>query len=145
MEEIGPVDYMIVAFPGNQFKGEIVPALADLVENGTIRIIDLAFVGKSASGDVVAFELLDLDPEVKQAFEDLGIEVNGLLNEDDLMSTGEKLDPDSSAALLVWENLWARDVAEKLRNAGGILVDHQRLPHEIVQAAREAVLAEAEA
>jgi hypothetical protein len=143
MEEIGPVDYMIVAFPGNQFKGEIVPALADLVENGTIRIIDLAFVGKSASGDVVAFELLDLDPEVKKKFDELGVEVNGLLNEDDLMSTGEKLDPDSSAALLVWENLWARNVAEKLRNAGGILVDYQRIPHEVVQAAREAVLAEA--
>jgi Family of unknown function (DUF6325) len=143
MRELGPVDYMIVAFPGNQFKGEIVPALADLVENGTIRIIDLAFVGKSAAGEVVAFELLDLDPEVKQAFEDLGVEVTGLLNEDDLMSTGEKLDPDTSAALLVWENLWARNVADGLRNAGGILVDFQRIPHEVVQAARDAVLAEA--
>ena len=143
MRELGPVDYMIVAFPGNQFKGEIVPALADLVENGTIRIIDLAFVGKNAAGDVVAFELLDLDPEVKKAFEDMGVEVNGLLNEDDLMSTGEKLDPDTSAALLVWENLWARNVADGLRNAGGILVDFQRIPHEVVQAARDAVLAEA--
>ena|ERR687898_1854795 len=143
MKELGPVDYLIVAFPGNQFKGEIVPALADLVENGTIRIIDLAFVGKNAAGEVVAFELLDLDPEVKKAFEDLGVEVNGLLNEDDLMSTGEKLDPDTSAALLVWENLWARNVADALRDAGGILVDFQRIPHEVVQAARDAVLAEA--
>jgi len=143
MKELGPVDYLIVAFPGNQFKGEIVPALADLVENGTIRIIDLAFVGKNAAGEVVAFELLDLDPEVKKAFEDMGVEVNGLLNEDDLMSTGEKLDPDTSAALLVWENLWARNVADALRNAGGILVDFQRIPHEVVQAARDAVLAEA--
>jgi hypothetical protein len=143
MKELGPVDYMIVAFPGNQFKGEIVPALADLVENGTIRIIDLAFVGKSAAGEVVAFELLDLDPEVKKAFEDLGVEVSGLFNEDDLMSTGEKLEPDMSAALLVWENLWARNVAEGIRNAGGVLIDFQRIPHEVVQAAREAVLAEA--
>jgi len=143
MKELGPVDYMIVAFPGNQFKGEIIPALADLVENGTIRIIDLAFVGKNAAGEVVAFELLDLDPEVKKKFEDMGVEVNGLLNEDDLMSTGEKLDPDTSAALLVWENLWARNVADGIRNAGGILVDYQRIPHEVVQAARDAVLAEA--
>ena len=142
-EQLGPVDYMIVAFPGNQFKGEIVPALADLVENGTIRIIDLAFVGKNAAGEVVAFEMLDLDPEVKKAFEDMGVEVSGLFNEDDLMSTGEKLEPDSSAALLVWENLWARTVADGLRNAGGIMVDFQRIPHEVVQAAREAVLAEA--
>lgn len=143
MKELAPVDYMIVAFPGNQFKGEIVPALADLVENGTIRIIDLAFVGKNAAGEVVAFELLDLAPDVKKAFEDMGVEVNGLLNEDDLMSTGEKLDPDTSAALLVWENLWAGTVAESIRNAGGILVDYQRIPHEVVQAARDAVLAEA--
>lgn len=143
MKELGPVDYLIVAFPGNQFKGEIIPALADLVENGTIRIIDLAFVGKSATGEVVAFEMLDLAPEVKQAFEDLGVEVNGLLNEDDLMSTGESLPPDTSAALLVWENLWARNVADGIRGAGGIVVDFQRIPHEIVQAARDAVLAEA--
>ena len=143
MKELGPVDYLIVAFPGNQFKGEVVPALADLVENGTIRIIDLAFVGKSATGEVVAFEMLDLDPEVKKAFEDMGVEVNGLLNEDDLMSTGEKLEPDTSAALLVWENLWARTVADALRNAGGVLVDFQRIPHDVVQAARDAVLAEA--
>jgi Family of unknown function (DUF6325) len=142
-DQLGPVDYMIVAFPGNQFKGEIVPALADLVENGTIRIIDLAFVGKNAAGEVVAFELLDLDPEVKKAFEDMGVEVSGLFNEDDLMSTGEQLEPDMSAALLVWENLWARNVADGIRNAGGVMVDFQRIPHEVVQAARDAVLADA--
>jgi len=143
MKEVGPVDYLIVAFPGNEFKGEIVPALADLVENGTIRIIDLAFVGKNAAGEVVAFELFDLAPDVKKALEDMGVEVSGLFNEDDLMSTGEKLEPDTSAALLVWENVWARNVADALRNAGGVLVDFQRIPHEVVQAAREAVLAEA--
>jgi hypothetical protein len=143
MKQLGPVDYLIVAFPGNQFKGEIIPALADLVENGTIRIIDIAFVGKNAAGEVVAFEMLELDPEVKKKFEDMGVEVNGLLNEDDLMSTGENLPPDTSAALLVWENVWARNVADAMRNAGGILVDFQRIPHEVVQAARDAVLAEA--
>jgi hypothetical protein len=143
MKELGPVDYMIVAFPGNNFRGEVAPALADLVDAGTIRIIDLAFVGKNAEGDVVAFELMDLEPDVKKAFEDMGVEVTGLFNEDDLMSTGEKLEPNTSAALLVWENLWARNVADGLRNAGGVLVDFQRIPHEVVQAARDAVLAEA--
>jgi hypothetical protein len=143
MKELGPVDYMIVAFPGNQFRGEIAPALADLVESGTIRIIDLAFVGKSSEGDVVAFELTDLEPDVREAFEKAGVEVNGLFNEDDLMAAGEELEPNSSAALLVWENVWARDVAQKIRDAGGVLLDFERLPHEVVQAAREAVLAEA--
>jgi Family of unknown function (DUF6325) len=143
MDEIGPVDYMIVAFPGNQFKGEIAPALAKLVESGTIRIIDLAFVGKSANGDIVAMELTDIDPEVRKGFENAGVEVNGLFNEEDLQAAGEELEPNSSAALLVWENVWAREVAQAMRNAGGELLDFERLPHEVVQAAREAALAQA--
>jgi hypothetical protein len=143
MTEIGPVDYMIVAFPGNEFRGDIAPALAELVESETIRIIDLAFVGKDAEGNVAAFELTDIDPEVREGFEKAGVEVNRLLNDDDLVSTGEELEPNSSAALLVWENIWARDVAQKMRDAGGVLLDFERLPHEVVQAAREAALANA--
>jgi hypothetical protein len=143
MDEIGPVDYMIVAFPGNEFRGEIAPALADLVEAGTIRIIDLAFVGKDTDGEILAFEVSDLDPDVREGLEKIGIEVSGLFNEDDLMSAGEELEPNTSAALLVWENVWARDVAQKMRDAGGVLLDFERLPHEVVQAARDAVLANA--
>ena len=143
MDEIGPVDYMIVAFPGNEFRGEIAPALAELVDAGTIRIIDLAFVGKNAEGEIAAFEMMDLDPEVREGFEKAGVEVNGLFNDDDLMSAGEELEPNTSAALLVWENVWARDVAQKMRDAGGELLDFERLPHEVVQAAREAAVANA--
>jgi hypothetical protein len=143
MSELAPVDYMIVAFPGNEFKGEIAPALADLVEKGTIRIIDLAFVAKDADGNIGAFELTDIDPEVRKGFENMGVEVNGLFNEEDLQAAGEELDPNSSAALLVWENLWAKDVAQAIRNAGGELLDFERLPHEVVQAARDAALANA--
>ncbi|HKI24216.1 MAG TPA: DUF6325 family protein [Gaiellaceae bacterium] len=143
MTELAPVDYMIVAFPGNEFKGEIAPALADLVEKGTIRIIDLAFVAKDADGNIAAFELTDIDPDVRQGFENMGVEVNGLFNEEDLQAAGEELEPNSSAALLVWENLWARDVAQAIRNAGGELLDFERLPHEVVQAARDAALANA--
>jgi hypothetical protein len=138
--EIGPVDYMIVAFPGNQFKGEIAPALADLVDAGTIRIIDLAFVGKDADGEAVAFELTELDPDVRQGLENMGVEVGGLLNEEDLISTAEELEPNTSAALLVWENVWARDVKQAIINAGGQLVAFERIPHEVVKAAREFAL-----
>jgi hypothetical protein len=145
MEEIGPVDYAIVAFPGNEFRGEIGPALAELVDSGTIRIIDIAFVGKNADGGSVALELTELAPDVQSALDSLGIEVSGLFNEDDLMAAGEELEPNSSAVLLVWENVWARKVAQAMRDAGGILLDFDRLPHEVVQAAREWALTQATA
>ena len=145
MEEIGPVDYAIIGFPGNKFRGEIGPALADLVDAGTIRIIDIAFVGKNADGDVVAFELTELDPDVQAGLEKAGIEINGLLSEDDLVESGEALEPDSSAALIVWENVWARKVTQAMRDAGGILLAFERVPHEAVQAAREWALEEAKA
>jgi hypothetical protein len=138
MSEIGPVQYMIVAFPGNRFQGKIAPALADLVESNTIRIIDLAFVGKNAEGEVVAFELSELDEEVRAGLENIvGGPVEGLFNEDDLAAAAEELDPDSSAALLVWEDVWAAELAQAIRDAGGELLDLERVPHEVVQAARE--------
>jgi len=145
MEEIGPVDYAIVAFPGNRFRGEIAPAIGELVDAGTIRIIDIAFVGKDADGNVVAMELTELDPEVQQGLENAGVEVGGLFNEEDLIAAADELDPDSSAALLVWENVWARKVAQAMRDAGGELVAFERLPHEVVQAAREWALEQAKA
>jgi uncharacterized membrane protein len=137
MSEIGPVEYMIVAFPGNKFRGEIAPALADLVESETIRIIDLAFVGKDADGDVVAFELSDLDDDVQEKINTLDPRSGGLLNNDDLMAAAEELEPNSSAALLVWEDLWAAKVAQAIRDADGVVLDIERIPHEIVQAAHE--------
>jgi hypothetical protein len=136
-DEIGPVEYLIVAFPGNRFTGEIAPALARQVEAGTIRIIDIAFVGKDESGDVAAFELSDLDPEVREGLENLGADASGLFNEEDLIAAGEELEPNSSAALLVWEEVWAREIAQAMRDSGGVLLDYDRVPHEVVQAARE--------
>ena len=143
MAELGPVDYLIVAFPGNKFRGEIAPALAELVDAGTIRIMDIAFVGKDADGEVAAFELTELDPDVREGLERMGIEVTGLFNEEDLMAAAEELDPNSSAALLVWENLWAAKVAQAMRDAGGVLFDFGRIPHEVVQAAHDYAVANA--
>jgi uncharacterized membrane protein len=140
-DEIGPVEYLIVAFPGNRFRGEIAPALARLVDAGTIRIIDIAFVGKDEDGEVAAFELTELDPDVREGLENLGVEVQGLFNDDDLMAAAEELEPNSSAALLVWEDVWAKEVAQAMRDAGGELLDFGRLPHEVVQAARDYALA----
>ena len=145
MEEIGPVDYAIIGFPGNKFRGEIAPAIGDLVDAGTIRIIDIAFVGKDEDGNAVAMELIELDPDVQEALEKLGIEVNGLFSDDDLIGAAEELEPNSSAALLIWENVWARKVAQSMRDAGGDMLAFERIPHDVVQAARELALEEANA
>ena len=132
---VGPVEYMVVAFPGNKFKGEIAPALGDLVEAGTIRILDLAFVHKDEAGDVVAVELEDEGSEVLSAFNNVMMDRDGLINDDDLMLIGESLDVNSSAAVLVWEDVWATRLADAIANAGGVMVDIQRVPRDIVQAA----------
>jgi hypothetical protein len=145
MEEIGPVDYAVIAFPGNQFKGEIGPAIADLVDSGTIRVIDIAFVGKGPDGDTVAMELTELDAEVQAGLDKAGIEVGGLFNEDDLQDIADDLEPNFSAAVLLWENVWARKVSQAMRDAGGELVAFERLPHELVQAAREYAVEAAQA
>ena len=143
MDEIGPVDYAVIAFPGNQFNGEIVPALDDLVTAGTIRLIDAAFVGKDEKGEVFALEVTELAPDVQERLNALNIEVQGLLNDEELLAIGQQLELDTSAALLVWENVWARNVAQKMRDAGGVLVAFERVPHDVVQAAREWVLEQA--
>ncbi len=137
MDEIGPVDYAIIAFPGSNFTGRIAPALAELVNAGTVRIIDAAFVSRDETGIVAGFELTELDPEVQAGFARAGVEVTGLFNEDDLMAAGEELEPGSSALLLVWENIWARKIADAVRAADGELLDFGRIPHEVVQGARE--------
>jgi uncharacterized membrane protein len=126
---------MIVAFPGNKFSGKIAPALTDLVKSGTIRIIDLAFVMKDADGNVAAMELSEMDSEIGQAFQSLEAEIGGLINGDDLDATGEELEPNSSAALLVWEDLWATKLADAIRQADGELYDLERVPRDVVLAA----------
>ena len=132
---IGPVEYLVVAFPGNQFNGEVAPALRDLIDSDTIRVLDLAFVMKDADGNVVGAELEDAGSEVMQAFNALAIERGGLLNDDDLVEIGEALDANSSAAILVWEDLWAKRFADAVADSGGVLVDIQRIPRDVVQAA----------
>jgi hypothetical protein len=134
---IGPVEYMVVSFPGNQFKGEVAPALRELVDNGIIRILDLAFVHKDAAGDVTAVEIEDEGSSVMQAFEWLTEERDGLINDDDLMDIGAALDANSSAAILVWEDVWATRIKDAIVNAGGQMVAIQRVPYEAVEAAVE--------
>ena len=133
---MGPVEYIIIGFPENQFKGEIVPALADLVESGTVRILDLVFVMKDADGTVTSVEYEDL-PGVSE----LEGEADGLLSEEDLEMVAEVLEPNSSGLMIVWEDLWASRLAAALRDAGGVILSGERIPHDIVEAAFEGISA----
>jgi hypothetical protein len=136
---IGPVEYLVLGFPGNQFTGAIAPALADLSSSGTIRILDLVFIAKDADGNVVAVELEDHDEA--EAFAGLEGEIGGLVSQDDIEHAAEDLEPGSSAALLVWEDTWAAPLADALRESGGVLIEGGRIPHDLIEAA----LAEADA
>ena len=134
---LGPVEYAVIAFPGNRFNGDVVPALSELVESGTIRIIDLVFAHMDADGVLTVGELEELDAELGAVFADLEGDVNDLLNEEDLNEISTLLPPNSSAAIIVWENLWAERFAAAVRGSGGQLVDSGRIPHEVVAAALE--------
>jgi hypothetical protein len=129
---LGPVEVLVVRFPGNQFTGEIAPALAALVEQGTIRVIDLLFVTKDDAGDVEGFELTDVADEPAAAFAGLVHESTGLLSEEDVVDLGEDLEPNSSAAILVFEHTWATRFRDAVLDAGGELVTNVRIPKETV-------------
>lgn len=134
---IGPVEYIILSFPGNRFKGEIVPALSKLIESGTVRIIDLVFILKDAQGDVAVFEFDQL--EELAPFSTLQGEAGGLVNEEDISYAADALEPDSSATLIVWEDTWATEFALAVRNADGIILEGARIPYQLVDEALTAL------
>ena len=141
--DVGPVDLLIVEFPGNQFKGEIAPALRDLVTDGTVRVLDLLFVYKDADGEVGSVELAGLGPDLEPAFADLDGQLGGgLLDAEDVAQVGADLALNSSAALIVWENTWAARFVTAMRHAGAKVVDQARIPAEAVAAAVDAAVAE---
>jgi hypothetical protein len=130
---IGPVEYLIVAFPGNQFKGDIAPELAKLVESGTVNILDLVFIAKDPDGNILTLDYED--HQHLMPFAELDGEVGGLISPEDIEHAAAQLDPDTSAALLIWEDAWAAPLAAAVRNSGGVIVEGARIPHEIIQAA----------
>jgi Family of unknown function (DUF6325) len=137
LNEMGPIDYLIVEWPGRQPTGEALPHLIDLVDRGLIRVLDLAFIAKGEDGSVAALEIADLGDEVDvfAAFEGAS---SGLLSDDDIEEAGGALEPGTSAALLVYENSWAAPLATALRRSGGQLVASGRIPVQDVLAALDA-------
>jgi hypothetical protein len=130
---MGPVEYVIIGFPGDRVSDEIAPALTALVASDTIRILDLLFLFKDARGRVVVREFDELDPP--SGFADVDGAVDGVLNDDDALIAADALEPGTSGVLLVWEDRWARSFADSVRAAGGVLVGGQRIPAEIVESA----------
>ena len=139
-DTIGPVDVALIGFGGDAFNGEIAPALTELVEAGVVRIIDLAFVRKAADGSVSTIEVVD--SEVQAAFAGLDADQHDLLSEEDLLEVGETLEPASAGLLIVWENCWAAKFAQAVRHANGVLVSQDRIPHDVVVRAIEALKSE---
>ena len=141
LEEMGPIDYVLVEWPGRQPNGEAVPHLIDLVDRGLIRIIDLAFITKDEDGNVAGMNLADLGDVAELAvFEGAS---SGLLQDDDIASAADVLEPGTSAALLVYENAWAAPFAGAVRRSGGQLVASGRIPIEDLLAALDAAEAAA--
>jgi hypothetical protein len=134
----GPLEYIALSFPGNQFKGEVAPALAEIVEKGLVRIIDLAFVSKDQDGNVTIREIEEINPDQLNLFHPLVAEVTGLLSQGDIEAIGSLLDNNSSAALLLWENTWAATFAQAVANADGSVLARETVPYELVQAALNA-------
>ena len=136
--ETGPVDLLIVEFPGNNFRGEIAPALRELVVDGIVRVLDLLFVYKDENGEVGSVELAGLGPDLQPAFADLDGQLGGgLLDAEDVAQVGAALDTNSSAALIVWENTWAERFVTAMRRADARVVDQVRIPAETVSKALE--------
>jgi hypothetical protein len=135
---LGPVEYILIAFPGNRFNGEIVPALRDLVDGGIIHIIDLLFIKKDAEGNLLVVELEHAEDDEGAPFGELEGEIDDLLSMEDIELAAAELPNNSSAGLLVWENVWAARFAAAVRAANGQVLANERIPHAIVEAALEA-------
>ena len=133
----GPIDFIALEFKGNNFKGEIIPALVELIANKTIRVIDLVIVLKDEKGKVEVAELQQLTPDIIAVFDPLDKEVNGLIKEVDAQMVGRNMENNSTAAVMLFENLWAVKFKEAVLNADGRLLMQERIPHEVVLEALE--------
>jgi uncharacterized membrane protein len=139
---VGPCDLIVVKFPGNKFRGEIAPALGRLVESQTIKILDMLFAIKDENGEVAILEVKDVDGDGVADIVAIA-EIDGAIGPDDVDDAAQLLEPNSSALLLLFENAWAAEVTQAMRNADGELLFMERIPAAVVEEALAAVAAEA--
>jgi hypothetical protein len=136
LDEMGPIDYVVLEWPGKQPDGSVAPLILDLVDRGIVRILDVAFLAKDQDGSTATISLDELAPA---EFSDFAGASSGLLGHDDLEDAASALNPGTSAAVLVWENRWAAPVAVAVRRSGGQLVASGRIPVQAILASLEAV------
>jgi hypothetical protein len=143
LDQTGPIDYLMVEFPGNRMTGEAFPLLVDLVDRGLVRILDLVFVRKDdTDGSLVGLELKDFDGDGELDMSVFEGAWSGLLGDEDIQEAGDVLQPGSSGGILVYENVWATPFAAAVRRSGGQLVASGRLPVQAVLAALDAIEAD---
>lgn len=128
VDELGPVDYLVVEFPGSKFNGEIGPKLMDLVDRGIVRVLDLLLIKKQADDTFEVFELGEVDTGELGELRRLETQMAEVLSAEDVANVAAALEPGSTAGVLVYENLWAAPFASAVRHAGGQLVANGRIP-----------------
>ena len=132
---VAPVDVFFIGFPGNKFNGRIAPAILDLVNSGTIRVIDALFVSKNSDGVVTTLEVADLDAETGEAFAAVTVTQPGALGSEDAEEIGDDVPPNTSALLIAIENLWAAKVVQACQAAEAVVIDQIRIPVDVAEAA----------
>ena len=137
-----PLEYALVVFPGNQFSGDIVPALLDLAERDIIRFVDIVFVRKDEDGSIRTIELNDLDDESYRLFVPLSKQIESIFTEDDLTWAATQLPDNSSAALFLWENLWMGNIRNAIKASGGILAERGQIPDDVIEQFKKRMAAE---
>ena len=138
IDELGPVDYLVVEFPADtsHFNGEMAQELLNLVDRKTIRLLDLLILRKDENNVVEAFEIDDL--EGANEIQVLETEIAEILAEEDVIHLAAAMEPDSMAGVLVWENSWAAPFGAAVRRAGGQLIADGRIPIQAIIASIEA-------
>jgi hypothetical protein len=127
-----PFEYALVKFEGNKFSGEIIPELLDIAQRGIVRFVDLVFIEKDADGSIRTLELNDFDEQAYKQFVPLGEHVQSLFSEEDLDHAADMLPANSSAALMLWENLWMSDLGQAVKDSAGLLIETGQIPYDIV-------------
>lgn len=129
----GPIELLVVKFPGNQFTGEIIPAMQELIDHDIIRIVDILFVTKDANGAVTEQELSDLVDDLYAAYDPVVDDVNGLLTHEDAEQLTASMDNNSSAGIMLFENVWAKRFADAVANANGEVILNERIPRSVIE------------